>query len=157
MLNRHRMRATGAAAMLLLLAACAGRNAHLPVQNYVPTTQALLPLGPLQLSNIELQFGALEGEMKLQYVGIMPESAGPDMAGATIYRVKNAASYFRKNQGKSAFCSETPLWVAVSSATGAPAWSTEIWVGLLTLEDWAKFRHAVNRVCLGGSYVRSQG
>jgi hypothetical protein len=157
MLNRHRMRATGAAAFLLLLSACAGRNAHLPIQNYVPTTQALLPLGQLKLSNTQLHFASLEGEMKLQYVGIMPESAGPDIAGSTIYRVKNADAYFRKNQGKSAFCSETPLWVAVNSSTGAPAWSTEIWVGLLTLKDWATFRHAEDRVCAGGDYVRTKG
>ncbi len=157
MLNRHRMCATAAAAFLLLLTACAGRKAHLPVQNYVPTTQALVPLGPLQLSNTQLIFGALDGEMKLQYVGIMPESAGPDMAGATIYRVKNAAGYFRDNQGKNSFCSETPLWVAVNSTNGAPAWSTEIWVGLLTLQDWARFTHAADRVCLGGNYVRSRG
>jgi hypothetical protein len=146
-----------ASTVLLLLAACASQSARFPVQQYVPTTTALLPLGQLFLSNTQLQFAALEGQMKLQYAGIMPDSAGPDMAGATIYRVKNADGFYKKNAGKSAFCSEQPRWVAVSSHTGAPAWSDEIWVGLLTLEDWAQFRHAEDRVCLGGDYVRTAG
>jgi hypothetical protein len=142
---------------MLLVAACASSSARFPVQQYVPTTTALLPLGQLLLSNTQLQFAALEGQMKLQYVGIMPDSAGPDIAGATIYRVKNASGFFKKNAGKNAFCSEQPLWVAVSSQTGAPAWSDQIWVGLLTLEDWAKFKHAEDRVCVGGDYVRTEG
>jgi hypothetical protein len=50
-----------------------------------------------------------------------------------------------------------PLWVAVNSATGAPAWSNEIWVGLLTLQEWASFTHAADRVCLGGDYLRTGG
>jgi len=151
------IRAAVSIGSFLLLAACASSGAQFPVQHYVPTTKALLPLGQLDLSNRQLQFAALEGQMKLQYVGIMPESAGPDIAGATIYRIKNAAGFFRKNEGKDAFCSKAPLWVAVSSESGVPAWSSEIWVGLLTLEDWASFKHAQDRVCLGGDYVRTQG
>jgi hypothetical protein len=141
---------------LLLLAACASSRAQFPVQQYVPTTRELLPLGQLYLSNTQLQFAALEGQMKLQYAGIMPDSAGPDIAGATIYRVKNAAGFFKKNAGKDSFCSKPPLWVAVSSESGAPAWSNQIWVGLLTLENWESFRHADDRVCLGGDYVRTR-
>src|SRR5688572_33506586 len=75
---------------LLLLQACANR-AQFPLQAYVPKTRELRPLGQLQLSNTQLQFEGLEGEMKLDYAGIMPESAGPDMAGSTIYRVKNSS------------------------------------------------------------------
>ena len=93
--------------------------------------------------------------MKLQYVGIMPDSAGPDIAGATIYRVKNAEAYFRKNGGNEAFCSTAPLWVAVSSESGAPAWSNEIWVGLLTLDNWANFKAPQDQACLSGNYVRT--
>jgi hypothetical protein len=155
--QRTRITRVIASILMALLAACAGRPAQFPVQQYVPTTTALLPLGQLLLNNRQLQFAALEGQMKLQYVGIMPDSAGPDMAGATIYRVKNARGFFKKNAGKNAFCSEQPLWVAVNSHTGAPAWSDEIWVGLLTLEDWAQFRHAEDRVCMGGDYVRTAG
>jgi len=158
MTNRSR---THAAAMLsgvlVLLASCAGPRAKLPVQHYVPATTALLPLGALHLSNTELQLEGLEGRMDLEFAGIMPESAGPDMAGSSIYRVKNAGAYFKKNSGKQAFCSETPLWVAVNSATGAPAWSDEIWVGFLTLKDWASFTHAADRVCLGGDFRRTGG
>lgn len=141
--------------LLLLLAACASSRAQFPVQQYVPTTRELLPLGELLLSNTRLQFAALEGQMKLQYVGIMPDSAGPDIAGATIYRVKNAEGFFKKNFGKGPFCSKAPLWVAVSSESGAPAWSNQIWVGLLTLEDWKGFRPTEDHACLAGNYVRT--
>jgi hypothetical protein len=141
--------------LLLLLAACASSRAQFPVQQYVPTTRELLPLGELLLSNTRLQFAALEGQMKLQYVGIMPDSAGPDIAGATIYRVKNAEGFFKKNFGKGPFCSKAPLWVAVSSESGAPAWSNQIWVGLLTLEDWKSFRPTEDHACLAGNYVRT--
>lgn len=153
----RRLRTAVSVSLFLMLAACASSRAQFPVQHYVPTTQALLPLGQLHLSNTQLQFAALEGQMNLQYVGIMPQSAGPDIAGATIYRVKNAEGFFKKNAGKDAFCSKMPLWVAVSSESGAPAWSSEIWVGLLTLEDWAAFKHAQDRVCLGGDYVKTLG
>jgi hypothetical protein len=138
--------------LLLLLAACASSRAQFPVQQYVPTTRELLPLGELLLSNTQLQFAALEGQMKLQYVGIMPDSAGPDIAGATIYRVKNAAVFFKKNSG---ICSNAPLWVAVSSESGAPAWSKQIWVGLLTLKDWKSFKPSEDHACLAGNYVRT--
>jgi hypothetical protein len=141
---------------LLLLTACASR-AEFPLQTYVPKTRELRPLGQLQLSNTQLQFEGLEGQMKLEYAGIMPESAGADMAGSTIYRVKNSADFFRKNAGKEAFCEEAPRWIAVNSPNGAPAWSNEIWLGILTMPDWATFRHAQDRICLGGAYVRARG
>jgi hypothetical protein len=153
----RRIRATVSMSLLLILAACASSRAQFPVQQYVPTTRELLPLGQLNFGNTQLQFAALEGQMKLQYVGIMPDSAGPDIAGATIYRVKNAEGFFKKNGGKEAFCSAMPLWVAVSSESGAPAWSKEIWVGLLTLENWASFKPAQDRACLAGNYVRTAG
>lgn len=157
MMTRWMRAAAAVLALPVLLEACAGSRAQLPTQQYVPTTREMMPLGQLELSNTLLKFGALDGEMKLQYVGLMPQSAGPDLAGASVYRVKNAAAYFRQNVGKNAFCSETPQWVAVSSGNGAPAWSSEIWVGLLTLEDWATFKHAVDKVCAGGDYVRTGG
>ena len=151
----RRIRPAISMSLFLTLAACASSRAQFPVQQYVPTTRELLPLGQLSLSNTQLQFAALEGQMKLQYAGIMPDSAGPDIAGATIYRVKNAADFFKKNTGKDAFCSKMPLWVAVSSESGAPAWSNQIWVGLLTLENWASFSHTAEGLCLGGDYVRT--
>ena len=141
--------------LLFLLASCASSRAQFPIQQYVPTTRELLPLGELLLNNTQLQFAALQGQMKLQYVGIMPDSAGPDIAGATIYRVKNAEGFFRKNAGNEGFCSKAPLWVAVSSESGAPAWSNQIWVGLLTLEDWQSFMPGKDEACLGGDYLRT--
>jgi hypothetical protein len=142
---------------LVLLAACAGSAPPLPVQTYVPTSEKMRPLGQLYLSNTLLQFESLDTQMKLDYVGSMPESAGPDLAGASVYRVKNAADYFEKNAGKNAFCAEAPLWVAVNSPNGAPAWSNQIWVGLLTVEDWTQFNPRTHRACAGGGYVRTEG
>lgn len=140
---------------LLLVAACAAPRSHFPLQSYVPIGRDVQPLGDLQLSNAQMRLGALEGEMKLQYVGLMPETAGTDLAGASVYRIKNSAQYFKKNAGKSSYCTEPPRWVALNSETGAPAWSNEIWVGLLTLEDWSKFTPVANRYCAGGAYVRA--
>lgn len=158
MMGRSGIRAAALlASILVLFQACGTSRARLPVQHYVPTTKALLPLGELHLSNTQLQLEGLEGRMDLEFAGIMPESAGPDIAGSSVYRVRNAEGFFKKNAGKDAFCSEMPRWVAVSSSTGAPAWSNEIWVGLLTLENWATFTHAVNRVCLGGDFTRTGG
>ncbi len=52
--------------------------------------------------------------MELEFAGIMPDGAGPDIAGSTVYRVKNADEFFRKNTGKNAFCDRTPQWIAVN-------------------------------------------
>jgi hypothetical protein len=146
-----------AAALIALLAGCAAKPPQLPEQSYVPTTKALLPLGMLHLSNRELRLESLDGAMELEFAGIMPDTAGPDIAGSTIYRVKNADEFFRKNTGKNAFCDRAPLWIAVNSSTGAPAWSDEIWLGMLTLPDWPKFTHSVDGVCIGGDYIRTSG
>lgn len=142
-------------ALLALIEGCATKPPPLPLQDYVPRTRALLPLGQLHLNNRELTLDSLEGAMKLEFAGIMPDSAGPDIAGSSIYRVTNAEAFFRKNAGKKAFCDRMPRWVAVSSPTGAPAWSDEIWLGMLTLEEWKGFAHASDRVCIGGNYIRT--
>jgi len=149
------IRAVVSMTLLLWLGACASSRAQFPVQQYVPTSRELLPLGELLLSNTQLQFAALEGQMKLQYVGIMPDSAGPDIAGATIYRVRNAPGFFRKNAANVSSCEKAPLWVAVSSESGAPAWSSQIWVGLLTLDDWKSFKSPQDQACLSGNYIRT--
>ncbi|MEP7242934.1 MAG: hypothetical protein ABI885_04535 [Gammaproteobacteria bacterium] len=140
--------------MVCLLTACS-TPPRLPAQAYVPVSEDLQPLGELELSNTKMRLGALEGEMKLQYVGQMPDTAGNDLAGASVYRVKNSAPYFKKNANKRSYCSEAPLWVAVNSETGAPAWSNEIWLGLLTLEDWSKYSPIAHRSCVSGRYVRT--
>jgi hypothetical protein len=145
------------ACVAMLLGACGNSPARFPVQRYVPVSEDMAPLGELDLSNTLMRFTALEGEMKLDYVGQMPETAGEDLAGATVYRVKNAERYFEQNAGRKAYCGSAPRWVAVNSTTGAPAWSSEISVALLTLEDWSKFRPLAHRSCASGTYVRAQG
>jgi hypothetical protein len=114
------------------------------------------PLGELHLSNTIMQLDALEGEMKLQYVGQMPDAAGESLAGASVYRVRNWQPYFKQNAGRTGYCMEPPRWVAVNSDTGAPAWSREVTVALLTLEKWSEYTPDQHRSCAGGTYVRTR-
>jgi hypothetical protein len=142
-------------ATILALGACRSPGPTPPPQHYVPITERLQPFGELYLSNRQLRLTGLEGTMELQYAGRMPESAGEDLAGASVFRVKNDRAHFEKNSGKDGYCAQAPRWVAVNSESGAPAWSRKIWVGLLTLERWAEFTPATDRACLSGEYVRS--
>ena len=154
----HRLWTAGSASVLaavLALSGCSSPRTKFPLQRYVPVTRAMAPLGELHLSNTLLRLGALDGEMKLEYVGHMPDTGGTDMAGGSVYRVKNFDRYFKQNEGRNAWCNEPPLWVVVNSDTGAPSWSHEIFVGLLTVKEWSKFTPAEAGFCGGGDYVRS--
>ncbi|MBX5461616.1 MAG: hypothetical protein IRZ28_11070 [Steroidobacteraceae bacterium] len=144
------------ASAALVLGACRTPRTTVPTQHYVPLTRSLEPLGDLYLSNTDLQLTDLDGVMRLDYVGHMPETAGEDLAGASVYRVKNAQEHFKKNAGKPGYCEEPPRWVAVNAESGAPAWSRKIWVGLLTLEEWSRFTPGDHRACASGEYVRAQ-
>jgi hypothetical protein len=144
---RHFFYMTTAMAATLVLAACAGPRTRFPVQRYVPVNRAAQPLGELDLSNTLMRLAALDGEMKLQYVGRMPDAAGEELAGSAVYRVKNWDRYFRQNAGRSGYCGEAPRWVA---------WSSEISIALLTLEQWSEFSPAMHRSCAAGTYVRSR-
>lgn len=139
-----------------LLNACAAPHTQFPLQQYVPVTRSLEPLGELHLSNTVMQLAALDGEMKLQYVGQMPDAAGEDLAGASVYRVKNWQPYFKQNTGRKGYCAEAPRFVAVNSETGAPWWSREITISLLTLEEWSKYTPDADHSCAGGKYVRTR-
>jgi hypothetical protein len=141
----------------LVLVACSAPRQHFPLTRYVPTNRDLAPLGELHLSNTQLRLSALAGEMKLEFVGLMPEAGGTDMAGGEVYRVKNADRFFKANEGRNAWCHAAPQFIVVSSETGAPAWSNEIFLGLLTVEEWSKFTPEEEGFCGGGKYVRSPG
>jgi hypothetical protein len=143
-------------AAVLLLTGCDTPHTKFPVQGYAPLTRSMQPLGQLHLSNTSMRFEMLEGEMKLQYVGQMPETAGETLAGASVYRVKNSQPYFKRNAGHEGWCDEAPRWLAVNSETGAPAWSREITVGLLTLEEWSKYTPGQHHACASGQYVRTR-
>ena len=156
---RARLSAAGSAAALvavLALGSCSSQRTRFPVQRYVPVSRAMAPLGELHLSNTQLRLAALDGEMKLEYVGHMPDTGGTDMAGGSVYRVKNSDRYFKQNEGRNGWCNEPPMWVVVNSDTGAPSWSSEIFVGLLTVKEWSKFTPAESGFCGGGNYVRSR-
>jgi hypothetical protein len=86
----------------------------------------------------------------------MPDTAGEDLAGASVYRVQNWKPFFKQNAGRQAYCSEPPRYVAVNSETGAPAWSREITIALLTLDEWSKFTPDEHHACLSGKYVRTR-
>jgi hypothetical protein len=141
---------------LLTAAACSTPHAQFPVQKYVPVSRDLEALGEMQLSNTLMHLDGLEGDMKLQYVGQMPEAAGEKLFGASVYRVKNWSAYYKANAGRRGYCSEAPRFVAVNSETGAPAWSREIEIALLTLEEWSKFTPDEHHACASGSYVRTR-
>lgn len=144
-----------AVALIFILAACSTAHTKFPVQRYVPVSRDMEPLGELHLSNTLMRLEALEGEMKLEYVGQMPEAAGESLGGASVYRVRNWRPYFKQNAGRAAYCGEPPRWIAVNSKTGAPAWSQEISVAFLTLEKWESFSPAAHRSCAAGTYVRT--
>ena len=144
-----------AAVTALTLAACSAPRPHFPLTRFVPTSREMAPLGELHLSGTQLRLGALDGEMKLEYVGLMPETGGTDMAGGSVYRVRNADRFFKQNEGRNAWCHDAPRWIVVNSETGAPAWSNEIFVGLLTVDEWAKFTPEESGYCSGGKYVRT--
>ncbi len=69
--------------------------------------------------------------------------------------MKNAEAYFRKNEETRPSAPRRRWGVAVSSENGAPAWSNEIWVGLLTLDNWENFKAPQDQACLSGNYVRT--
>lgn len=140
-----------------LVGACSSTShTRFPLQKYVPVSRSMEALGELHLSNTLMRFDELKGDMKLEYAGQMPESAGEDLAGASVYRVKNWSAYHKANVGHQGYCEVAPRFVTVNSDSGAAAWSREINVGLLTLEDWKKFSLDEHRSCAGGKYVRTR-
>src|SRR5687768_14798071 len=88
----------------MMLSACGASHTRFPIQHYVPVSRTMEPLGELHLSNTLMRLAALEGNMKLKYAGQMPETAGEDLAGASVYRVTNADAYFKQNEGRGGYC-----------------------------------------------------
>lgn len=154
--NRAQLNSFWAIALpaLLGLAGCAGSGPKQDSQRFVPISDAVESWGTLQLSNRTLQLETFKGEMQLEYVGAMPEIAGEDLAGASVFRIKNAGSFFKQNRDHEHFCKQPVRWVALNSKTGAPMWSSEISLALLTIEDWAQYTPNVQGYCAGGTYVR---
>ncbi|HEY8509187.1 MAG TPA: hypothetical protein VIL32_12560 [Steroidobacteraceae bacterium] len=147
------MKLTFPALLACALAACA---THRPeTQRFVPIGEDMESWGELEFSNQSLSFANRQGEMKLKYVGQMPDTAGEELAGASVYRVENANSYFTANRNTEGFCSEPPRWAVINSPAGAPAWSGEIRVSLLTVEDWTRFEPGMQGHCAGSKYVRA--
>lgn len=141
--------------VVLTLAACASGSRGGEGEHYVPLSRAMTSWGELQLSHRTLRLDALDGEMKLDYAGVMPEQAGEELSGAAVYRVTNAKAYFSQNRQHEEFCEEPPRWLLVNSRNGAPAWSDEIWVAVLTLENWSAYTPDQAGYCAGGIYVRA--
>ena len=141
-------------ACLPTLLACAAKAPAHEHHRFVPITRPMQDWGALDFDNRSLQLEALKGDMKLEYVGALPETAGEDLAGAAVYRIKNADKFYAANKAQNNFCSEPARWVALNSTAGAPAWSTEIFVALLTVDDWVKFIPHTGGSCASGKYVR---
>jgi hypothetical protein len=136
----------------VVVASCA-TPARFPTQRYVPVTHDMQPWGTLELDDKHLKLEGLEGSMKLQYTGRMPDVEGSDFSGATVYRVTNAEKYFKQNIGRPHLCAGPARWVAVGSRSGAPAWSAEIWVALLVADNWTRYSNDGTGYCAGGMYV----
>src|SRR5690606_22332567 len=110
--------------MLVALTACAASREA--AERFVAIEVAVADWGDLELSHTALRLHAFEGQMDLQYAGRMPDSAGEELAGGTVYRIKNPDRYYRQNGQNTRLCAGPPRWVVVNSRTGAPAWSGEI-------------------------------
>jgi hypothetical protein len=139
---------------LLALSGCASSGPKQDSQRFVPISDAVESWGTLQLGNRTLQLETFKGAMELEYVGAMTENAGEDLAGASIFRIKNADGFFEQNRDHGDFCEEPVRWVALNSKTGAHMWSNEISLSLLTIEDWSQYNPEAKGYCAGGTYVR---
>ena len=140
---------------VLSLHACATSRARFPTQRYLPLGSAMRAWGKLELDDKHLRLEALTGEMKLQYAGRMPEMEASDLSSASVYRVKNADRYFKQNIAAQRLCAEPVRWVAVGSRNGAPPWSGEIWLTLLTIDDWTQYAAQGAKSCASGTYVQA--
>jgi len=136
------------------IAGCATKSPAYEHHRFVPVTRTMMSWGTLDFDNRSLQLESLKGDMKLEYVGTLPETAGEDLAGAAVYRIKNAEAYHAANQSQDSFCPRPARWVALNSKAGAPAWSSEIYLALLTVDDWATFAPGNGNSCASGKYVR---
>jgi hypothetical protein len=149
-------------AMLGMLVACAKPGASVAPQSsrppdtaeqtYTPVSRVSETWGSLQYSNSRARLAAFEESMQLESVGVMPDTAGSDLAGAQVYRVKNAEDFFERNKGRSGFCSEPPRWLAVRRIPRDSPPSGDIWLAMLTLDDWSVYRPDVPGYCAGGLY-----
>jgi hypothetical protein len=141
-------------ALSAILAGCASSGPKQDSQRFLPISDAVESWGTLQLSNRTLQLETFKGEMQLEYAGAMAENAGEDLAGASVFRIKNADGFFKQNRDHGHFCEAPVRWVAVNSKTGAHMWSNEISLALLTIDDWSQYTPNVQGYCAGGTYVR---
>jgi hypothetical protein len=141
----------------VLLAGCFGAREQLPPQSYIPVSRTVLSWGEIQLSPTRLHLEAFEGDMELEYVGTMTEDAGEELEGASVFRIKNAEKFYKRNSERENFCVQPARFVAVNSTTGAHMWSTEISLTLLMNSDWSKYRPKLPGYCAGGTYVRASG
>jgi hypothetical protein len=136
------------------------RHARITLQLFTETAFRILCTGTrcagwhVSSYNRSLQLETFKGTMELEYVGAMAENAGEDLAGASVFRIKNADGFFQQNRDHDKFCEQPVRWVALNSKTGAPMWSAEISLALLTIEDWSQYTPEVQGYCGGGTYVR---
>jgi len=142
------------AAVVSVLCGCMTKSPAHEQHRFLPISRSMEPWGALEFDNRRMQLESLQGTMSLEYVGALPETAGKDLEGAAVYRIKNAAKYFEKNRDKESFCPQAAQWVALNSKAGAPAWSSEIFFALLTLDDWSRYEPGNGDSCASGKYVR---
>lgn len=124
------------------------------VRVYHPSSRVTQMWGELRLGSTSASLSKFDGEMALEYVGVMPAEVGSDLADAQVYRVANARKYFTKNKGRNAFCDQPPKWLAVrAKPTETSPADSEIWLAMLTLDDWAAYRPDTQGYCGGGMFT----
>lgn len=122
-----------------------------PATTYQPVSRVSEVWGKLHLSETSARLDAFKGEMALESVGVMPATAGDDLGGAKVYRVKNGEDYFARNKGRNAFCEEPPRWLAIRNSSVIS--KDAIWLGILTIPDYSTYTPEKQGYCAGGSYV----
>ena len=103
-------------------------------RHYGPYTNKELR-GDLDLSASAAAFGKLNGEMRLEFAGTMPETRDFDTSSAAVYRVGNADEYFQANKAKPGACPQPARWFVVR-----PFGAIAIRITLLTVADWKTFK-----------------
>lgn len=126
-------------------------------RTFAPLSRVTEIWGALTFSNRHARLAGFDGEMLLEYAGLMPATAGDELAEARVYAIRNFADYHAQNAGRNAFCSEPPRWLAVRPRALGGGSAGDVWVALLTLDDWTAYTPEIAGYCGGGAYSSSGG
>ena len=106
---------------------------------------AVATLGDLQISNSAAKFQKIKVSLKLRYVGVAKNfQTAPSPADVSVYQVLNSDEEFKTTN----HCQGAPIrWVMVH-----PLQNGEIWIDLLSIEDYQNYALKVSGMCFGGYF-----